>query len=430
MGMVPFGPKIGMISVRQSFSLFTSPFLSRLHLLRHSREFIVSQNKNTLSVHAGRIPGSRAIVNAIEPASAFRYLDGGEQNYPRYFNTPNQKVIVDKLCALESAPAGLLFGSGMAAISTTLLSLLRPGDHAVFQNGIYGGTHSFITNEFDEAGISYSFAAGDLPSLLSATNENTRVVYVETPGNPLLDVVDLKGLAIESKSRNWTTVVDNTFATPINQNPFELGIDVVLHSGTKYLGGHSDLCFGAVVSRDDLVQEIYKKAVRFGGSVNGMTCYLIERSIKTLAVRVERQNENGQQIAEFLEKHRLVDRVNYPGLPSHPGHTIAAQQMSGFGGMISFELSKDISSIEFLKALNLIEPAMSLGGIESTVTIPAITSHRAMSEEARDKQGIGNQLVRLSIGIEAAKDLIDDLQTTLDSFLDGSNTDTTKELIN
>ncbi|MCB1096639.1 MAG: aminotransferase class I/II-fold pyridoxal phosphate-dependent enzyme [Verrucomicrobiae bacterium] len=367
----------------------------------------------TISVHAGARIGTAGVVNALELSSAFRYIDEDSQPYPRYFNTPNQDIIVEKICALESAPDGLIFASGMAAITTTLLSLLHRGDHIVFQNALYGGTHSLASIEFEKAGISYTFSPCDARSLIEAIQPNTKAVYIETPSNPLLDTVDLESVAKITGPQRILTIVDNTFATPINQNPVKLGVDVVIHSGTKYLGGHSDLCFGAVVSSAAIVERIRQKAVLFGGSINALSCHTIERSIKTLAIRVQRQSENAIQIAESLDRHPKIERVFYPGLSSHPGHEIARQQMSGFGGMLSFRLASGISPKSFLKRLELIVPAMSLGGVESTATIPAYTSHKAMPESHRVKLGITERLVRLSVGIESSSDLVDDLVRAL-----------------
>ena len=380
--------------------------------MTHSKKNL---SQETASVHAGKRLDSLGVVNSVEPASAYRYIDGESepQFYPRYFNTPNQQYVIEQLCALENGEAGLIFGSGMAAIATTMMALLRNGDHVVLQNGIYGGTHSLVVKEFSELGIGFDFASGQVDDLLSKVRDNTRMIYVETPANPLLEIVDLRKLAAAAKERNLMTVVDNTFASPINQNPIDLGIDVVLHSGTKYLGGHSDLSFGAVVSGQEHIDKVTAKAKHYGGNLNAWTCYLIERSIKTLAIRAQRQNENAQKVAEFLEQHDMVDQVYYPGLPNHPGHAIASEQMHGFGGMLAFDLNDRLATKPFLQSLKLIAPAMSLGGVESTVTMPIHTSHKPMPEVERKKIGIGDRLVRMSVGIESADDLIEDLMQAL-----------------
>ncbi len=378
-------------------------------------------SKQTAAVHGGeRSSHNPGVVNTINPSTAFHFSEAANQFYPRYFNTPNQQIIVDKLCELENAEAGIVFSSGMAAISTTLMALLKPGDHAVMLNGLYGGTHSFVCKEFDDAGIQYTFASGDVASLTGAMQDNTRMVFVETPANPLLDVVDLRGLSDAVAGRNALTVVDNTFASPINQNPLDQGFDISIHSGTKYLGGHSDLTFGAVLGHAEPIELIRQKAINYGGCLNGLTCYLIERSLKTLAVRVERQSDNALEVARYLAGQAAVDQVFYPGLETHPDHQLAARQMTGFGGMLSFNLDGAVSYRDFLGALKLITPATSLGGVESTMTMPVFTSHRLMPEQTRQQLGITERLVRFSVGIESANDLIADLEQALARCLAGS----------
>ena len=374
-------------------------------------------HKETIVVHAD--PKNRlkkgGIVTPIYPATSYEYIDMDANRYPRYFNTPNQEVVLEKLCKLEQAEAGVLFSSGMAAISTTLRALLAPGDHVVLQEGIYGGSYSFMTEEFDELGIAYTFAAGTPASIQAAIQEHTKVIYVESPTNPLLDVVDLQEIARSARSQNILTIIDNTFASPINQNPIALGIDVVVHSGTKYLGGHSDLCTGVALTSKSLADKIQHKARHYGGSLNAIDCYLLERSLKTLHVRVERQTKNAGSLATYLEKHELVKRVFYPGLASHPGHEVAAKQMDGFGAMLAFELQQGIPVGKFLAALKVITPAMSLGGVESTICDPASTSHATMTAAARGAMGITDGMLRLSVGIEHTEDLLADLNQALES---------------
>lgn len=377
------------------------------------------KNKSTDCVHAGQRRDNLGVVNAIEPSSAYQYIDGsdgGDQFYPRYFNTPNQQYIIEKVAALECAETGVIFGSGMAAIGTTLLAMLKTGDHAVLLENIYGGTLSFVDSEFPEFGIEYDVAGPSVDQLMASVKPNTRVIFLETPANPLMQVVDLVELAKAAAAKNIITIVDNTFASPINQNPIALGIDLVVHSGTKYLGGHSDLSFGAVVGQSETIERIRKKAVNYGGNLNAMTCYLIERSIKTLDVRVQRQNTNAMAVASFLDQHSGVDQVYYPGLANHPGHDIAASQMSGFGGMMAFDLAGQACPKSFLNELSVITPAMSLGGVESTVTMPIYTSHKPISPEERKRLGIGDRLVRLSVGIEGAEDIVSDLENALTAF--------------
>ncbi len=375
------------------------------------------KNKSTVSVHAGHRAGNLGVVNPIEPSSAFQYIDSGDQFYPRYFNTPNQQIIIEKIAALENAPTGLIFSSGMAAISTTLRSLLKPGDHLVMLENLYGGTLAFAARELPELGIEYTVAAADVDALMAGVQDDTRVILVETPANPLMQIVDLQQLADRARKKGITTVVDNTFASPINQNPYQLGMDLVIHSGTKYLGGHSDLSFGAVVGSAEKVESIRQKAIHYGANLNALTCYLIERSIKTLDVRVQRQNLNAQRMAEYLSEHPAVDRVYYPGLPGHPGHPVAAVQMHGFGGMLAFDLGGRHAPEDFLRQLKLIVPAMSLGGVESTAIMPVHASHKLVPADERRRLGIGDRLIRISAGIEGTDDLLEDLRHALQSHV-------------
>jgi cystathionine beta-lyase len=373
--------------------------------------------KDTQCVHSGTYtdPQTRGVNTPIFTSSSFEYLGRPENVYPRYFNTPNQKSIIDKLCALENAEDGLIFSSGMAAISTVIFSLLRSGDHIVLQRDIYGGTHHFATAEFDKFGIEYSFTTNTAAEIEKAIRPNTRLIYIETPSNPMLLITDIEAVAKIAKSRDILTIIDNTFATPINQNPLELGIDVVIHSGTKYIGGHSDICCGVVVASNSLILKIKDSAANFGGSLNAITCYLIERSLKTLGIRIAKHNLNALAIARQLQKNSLIKKVNYPGLENHPGFQIAAKQMKGFGGMLSFELDgQRVNPNGFLKKLKLIKPALSLGGVETIICAPVTTSHEKMSSQERAELGITDSLLRLSVGIEDADDIIADIEQALD----------------
>ncbi len=371
----------------------------------------------TECVHSGkyRDKAVRGVNTPIFTSSAYEYLDGDGTLYPRYFNTPNQDAVVRKMCALEGAESGILFSSGMAAISTTVLALARSGDHVVMLDELYGGTHAFATDTFDRWGIRYSFAATNADAVAQAVTPETKVIIIESPTNPLLGVLDIRHVAGFARNRGITTVIDNTFATPVNQNPLALGIDVVVHSGTKYMGGHSDLCCGIALSSVAITEKIRATARHLGGSLNGITCYLLERSLKTLALRVERQSANALRVAQFLSSHKAVRKVNYPGLSDFPGHAIARSQMSGFGGMISFELNGTAeSTTAFLRRLKIITPAVSLGGVETLICSPAKTSHSKISAEERKRIGITDSLLRLSVGIENVEDLIDDLSNALD----------------
>ncbi len=370
------------------------------------------REKSTQCVHAGTIKDTlvKGVNSPLYASTAHAYLDQTQQFYPRYFNVPNQKAVVEKLCALEAAEDGLLFSSGIAAITTTLLAHLKTGDHVVFQSGVYGGTHHFAVHELGKYGIEYSFTEGTgQADFERAMRPHTKIIYVETPSNPLLTIVDLEMVVALARERKIMSVIDNTFASPINQNPLKFGLDVVIHSGTKYLGGHSDICCGAVLASTKTIVQITKSALSFGGSLNAETCHLLERSLKTLELRVSRQNDNAHTVAQALSTNEAIARVFYPGLETHPGHTIARQQMSGYGGMLSFEL-KDRAPVAFLKSLALIQPAMSLGGIETTVCQPAMTSHVKLTADERAKLGINENVMRLSVGIEDAREILADIE--------------------
>lgn len=374
------------------------------------------KHKATQCVHTGTLvdPATRGTVTPIYTSSAYDYLDVPTHAYPRYFNTPNQKVVAEKLAALENGEEGMVFSSGMAAITTSIFALLKQGDHAVFQSDLYGGTHHAIANELDRYGIAYDFVDALEPSAYEdKINQNTKLIYIETPSNPLLKLIDIEAIAALGKKHSVITMIDNTFASPINQNPIDYGMDIVVHSGTKYLCGHSDISCGAVITRSDLMERIWNSSIHFGGSLNAQMCALLERSLKTLALRVNQQNANAQAIASFLESHDKVDAVYYPGLTSHPQYELAKKQMYGFGGMLSFEVQADPD--KFVKKLQLIPSAMSLGGVETTVTSPVQTSHAKVSPEGRKKAGIIDNLLRLSVGIEDANDLISDLDQALKS---------------
>jgi cystathionine beta-lyase/cystathionine gamma-synthase len=372
--------------------------------------------QETICVHSGkyRDQATRGTNTPIFTSSAYEYLDREETVYPRYFNTPNQEAVVKKLCALEGAEDGLLFSSGMAAISTVILTLARSGDHVVLMDELYGGTHAFATDIFERLGIGYSFAATNADAIKGAVRSETKAIVIESPTNPLLGIVDIASVAEFSRRSGITTLIDNTFASPINQKPLELGIDVVVHSGTKYLGGHSDLCCGVALSSGPLIGRVRTMARNLGGSLNAITCYLLERSLKTLALRVERQSSNALKIASFLSTHKSVRKVNYPGLPGSNGYEIARKQMKAFGGMLSFEISPEaVSARILLRNLKLITPAVSLGGVETLICCPAQTSHSKISADERSRIGISDSLLRLSVGIENADDLIEDLDSAM-----------------
>jgi cystathionine beta-lyase len=271
-----------------------------------------------------------------------------------------------------------------------------------------------VTADFERFGIQYTFTSNQTEDIENAVRENTRAIYIETPSNPLLLVTDIEAVARIAGSKNILTVIDSTFATPINQNPLDMGIDVVTHSGTKYLGGHSDICCGTALASKNLIEKIRGSACNFGGSLNAITCYLLERSLKTLGLRVERQNKNAYQVAKYLQQHPRIQNVYYPGLESHPGYETAKKQMRGFGGMLAFELDdKAITAEQFQKRLRMITPAVSLGGVETIICSPVLTSHAKISAEERAELGIVEGLLRLSVGIEDADDVIVDIENAL-----------------
>jgi cystathionine beta-lyase/cystathionine gamma-synthase len=331
--------------------------------------------------------------------------------YTRYGN-PTHTVAENALAELEGADAALLFASGMTAITTSVLALVKAGDHIVSQRDIYGGVNKFFTQWLPKLGIETTFVdSTDYAQHERAIRPNTRILYLESPTNPTLRVIDLKKVSAIAKQHNLISAIDSTFATPINQRPTEFGIDLVLHSGTKYFGGHSDLIAGAAIGRQDLIDKIHETRTTLGGNMDPHAAWLLLRGIKTLAVRVQRQNESALRIGEFLAAHSQVRRVNYPFLASNPQRPLAMEQMSGGGGLLSFELDGTAEeTLRFTEALSLFTLAPSLGGVDSLVTVPVLTSHAMISAEDRRKMGVTEQLVRLSVGIENADDLIADLE--------------------
>ncbi len=373
-------------------------------------------HQETLCVHSGTYHDSatRGVNTPIFTSSSFEYMDRESCPYPRYFNTPNQAAVVNKMSSLESGEDGVLFSSGMAAMSTSVLAFAGSGDHVVLMDELYGGTHAFATDLFDRLGIRYSFAATDAEAVIKAITQSTKLIIIESPTNPLLGIIDIRRVTEFARARGITTIIDNTFATPVNQRPLTLGIDVVVHSGTKYMGGHSDICCGIAITSREYAGRILATARHLGGSLNAVSCYLLERSLKTLAIRVERQTQNAQRIAEFLDNHNFVKKVNYPGLPNFKGHSVARSQMTGFGAMLSFELNEDrVSAKTFQRRLRMIHPAVSLGGVETLICSPSETSHVKMSPEERQRVGISDSLLRLSVGIEHADDIIEDISQAM-----------------
>ena len=370
---------------------------------------------STVCIHAGTYldAATGGACSPVFTSTANAFPNASNANiYPRYFNTPNQAVVNRKLAALEHGEDALVFGSGMAAITTLLFAFLAPGDHAVFQADLYGGTHQLVTKELARFGVVISFCRR-AAEFAAAVRPNTRVLYVESPSNPLLHCVDLQLVAGLGRERGVLTVIDSTFATPINQNPILLGFDAVIHSATKYLNGHSDVNAGVVVSSTRVIRRLVECATNYGGMLDAQACYQLERGLKTLAVRMRQHNENAGRLARFLQTHSAVAHVNYPGLPEHPDHAVAARQMRGFGGMLSFELRDPGQIDRLLSRFHVVMPALSLGGVESLVCVPSRTSHRLMTPVERQHCGIGDGLVRVSVGIEDVEDLLEDFDRAL-----------------
>ncbi|GHC62476.1 trans-sulfuration enzyme family protein [Ulvibacter litoralis] len=373
---------------------------------------------NTVCAHVGEVKDEQ-FKGAISPlfmSSSYAYEDVAVKRYPRYFNTPNQEALGKKIAMLEHSEAGMIFGSGMAAVSTSLLAFLQKGDHVVVQKTIYGGTYNFIVEEFPKYGIEFSFTDGfSEADFASEIKENTKVIYLETPSNPLMLITDLEMIANLAKKHNLVSMIDNTFASPINQTPADFGIDIMIHSATKYMGGHSDICAGAVAASEVHIMRIWNVGKNLGGSLSDYTVWLLERSMKTMALRVNAQSKNAKRMAKWLEKHPLVAKVYYPGLKSHPDYELAKKQMKRFSGMLSFELLPDIDPDVFMKSLQLVKQSMSLAGVESTILSPTKTSHALLSAEERAHQGIADGLLRFSVGIEEKNDLIADFEQAFEA---------------
>ncbi len=369
----------------------------------------------TRCVHSGTLRDdlNRGINSPVYTSTSYEFIGREETVYPRYLNTPNEKAVAAKIASLEETEAALVFSSGMAAISSVLFTILKSGDHALFQRGLYGGTSHFLESEFRKFNIDYSVADGHSPGeLRKALRKNTKLIYIESPSNPLLQITDIEAVAGMAREAGVVSIIDNTFASPVNQQPASLGIDLVIHSATKYMSGHSDLLAGAVAGNREWIGRIHQTALNMGGSLNALTLYMLERSLKTLHIRVERINDNAMELARFLADRPEIQQVNYPGLPGHPGHELASRQMNGFGGMLSFVV-EGVNGLDFQKRLRLIKPSMSLGGLESICSSPAHTSHRHLGREGRKAEGIPEELIRLSVGIEDADDLKADLEQAL-----------------
>jgi cystathionine gamma-synthase len=382
------------------------------------------QHPETKAVRAGTSLEKKngPLQTPIYQTSTFEVSDNDEQLrathtdhfYTRYGN-PTNTVAENAIAELEKTDAALLFSSGMAAITTSLLSLLKSGDHIVAQRDIYGGVTKFLTSFLPRLGIETTFVdTTDYDQHLRAIQPNTKLLYLESPTNPTLRVIDLKKVSAIARQHRLVSIIDSTFATPINQRPAEFGIDLVMHSGTKYFGGHSDLIAGVVSGRRALVEKIHESRTTLGCCMDPHAAFLLLRGIKTLSVRVQRHNQNALKVAQFLAAHRKVRSVHYPFLETHPQRAIAAEQMTGGGGVLSFEVEgTGVDARRLSEALTLFTLAPSLGGTDSLVCIPVLTSHAMVSPETRQKMGVTEQMVRLSVGIENADDLIADLEQAL-----------------
>jgi cystathionine beta-lyase/cystathionine gamma-synthase len=374
----------------------------------------------TQVVHAGeprpRIDG--AVEMPIFQSATFEYRGEARYDDVRYLrlnNTPNHLALHAKLAALEGAQAALVTASGMAAITTTLLTVLSAGDHMLAQNCLYGGTHDFVTREFKGLGLSADFIDADRPDdWRKQLKPNTRAVYVEAMTNPLLEVADLTAVVEFARAHGLVTLIDNTFASPVNFRPIPAGFDLSLHSATKYLNGHSDIVAGAVIGRADLIERIRHKANHLGGSLDPHAAFLLNRGLKTLVLRVRYQNDSALKLAQFLEAHPAVTAVHYAGLASHPRHERARRLFAGFGGVLSFELKGGATRADEFAARVLIPAvAPSLGGVHTLLTRPATTSHAGLTREDRLRLGITDGLLRLSVGVESTEDLMEDFTQAL-----------------
>jgi cystathionine beta-lyase/cystathionine gamma-synthase len=375
---------------------------------------------DTKLVHAGepepRIEG--AVGMPIFQSSTYEYAGATSYHdlkYIRLNNTPNHRVLHAKLATLENAEAALVTASGMAAVSTTLLTVLRAGDHLLAQNCLYGGTHDFVMRDFPALGLTVDFVDGDRPETWRAKlRAETKAIYVETMSNPLLEVADLQAVASFAREHGLVSIIDNTFASPVNFRPPEHGFDLSIHSCTKYMNGHDDIVAGAVIGRRALVEAANLKLGHLGGALDPHAAFLLHRGMKTLGVRMRQQNASALAIARFLEGHPAVAQVRYPGLESHPRHERARRLFDGFGGMLAFELRDGLTAADrVLERVELPISAPSLGGVESLITRPATTSHSGMAPEDRRRLGIADGLIRLSVGIESTADLIADLEQAL-----------------
>lgn len=374
----------------------------------------------TKAIHAGVHPDPEtgAIMTPIYQTSTYVQASPGVNKGYEYARTanPTRTQLQDALAALENGKHGVVFSSGMGAVDA-VIKLLNVGDHVIAVNDIYGGSYRLFTKTFARLGIEFSFVSfTDAANVEAAIKPNTKLLWIETPTNPLLQIADIELYASLAKKHGLISVVDNTFASPYLQNPLDLGADIVMHSMTKYIGGHSDVVAGGLVTNDDKIAEDLKFNQKSTGATPGpQDCFLLLRGIKTLHLRMQRHSENGRAVAEFLSKHPAIDKLYYPGLPTHPGHEIAKNQMRDFGGMMSFTLKNDSkeAAFKFLESTELFSLAESLGGVESLISHPASMTHASIPKEEREKVGVTDSLIRISVGVEDIEDLIADLDKAL-----------------
>lgn len=379
----------------------------------------------TICVHAAALKqDGGSLTTPVFSSVATVWPNSKNQHiYPRYNTGPNVELVSARIAALEGGEAGIVFASGMAAISSVLFTFLQQGDHCVMSE-VYGATFELGAKDFPKRGIENTFVnTGHVSDFVAALRPNTKMLYLETPSNPLISVLDIAATvkaAREVCGPGLIVATDNTFATPLNTNPLTLGVDIVIHSATKFLNGHSDLQAGAVVASAEHVETIRQNVIMYGGGLNGFEAYQLERGMMTFALRMAAHNANALRLATFLEAHPRVSRVIYPGLPSHPAYDVAKRQMRGGGAMLAFNLgggdTTGATANRFMSALTLSTPARSLGGCHTTVCLPAETSHARLTEQERLDVGIDPGLVRVSVGIEDSEDIMHDFETALNSM--------------
>jgi len=375
---------------------------------------------NTKTIHAGvkPDPATGAIMTPIYQTSTYVQASPGDHKGYEYSRThnPTRTQLQDSIAALENAKHGLCFSSGMAAIDAAL-KLLSPGDEVIATNDLYGGTYRIFTKVFDKYGIKFNFVdMGNVSEVQAAVTPNTKMIWAETPTNPLLKIIDIEAMSNVAKSAGALLVVDNTFASPYLQNPMDQGADIVMHSATKYVNGHSDVVMGMLIcNRDQLQEDLAFIQNSCGATPGPQDCFLVLRGIKTLHLRMQRHSENGRKIAEFLRSHPKVSKVYWPGFKDHPNHDVAKRQMNDFGGMMSFTMHGDdmAEAQRVISETKLFTLAESLGGVESLCGHPASMTHASIPKEEREKAGLKDSLIRLSVGIEDAEDLINDLKQAI-----------------